>query len=476
MSFLILLTGILALILLTTWAKLNAFLSFLIVSMGIGFANGMQIDQVIHAVQTGMGDLLGPLLVILVVGAMLGKLIADYGAAQRIISAFMNWFGKRYLVWALVITAFVVGIPLFYGIGFVLLVPLIITLSYKYDIPAIYIGLPMLTSLSVTHGFLPPHPAPVALIQQYHADLGLTLLYGLVVAIPTVVIAGPLFGTTLKKYTRKPLATFAGKTIPDNDLPGIAESFTTALLPVILIGTSTIFRLIMPPNSLPVKIFSILGEPSIALLLTLAYAIWALVLKRGKKIETSMIAMGEAVKDISLILLIIAGAGALKEILTESGTANQLMSLVRGLHLHPILAAWCIAAFIRICLGSATVAGLTAAGMIAPILVGSNINPSLIVLATGAGSLMFSHVNDSGFWLFKEYFNLSVKETLKTWSVMESIVSVVGLIMVGIIYFFYHSSLNDAQKSNDSQIFTFYYHLGSSVFLHTHFYFPLYLL
>jgi Gnt-I system high-affinity gluconate transporter len=434
MSFLILLVGIFLLILLTTWAKLNAFLSFLLVSMGIGLANGMSIDAVTHAVQTGMGDLLGSLLVILVIGAMLGKLIADYGAAQRIVSSFMKWFGRKYLVWALVITAFIVGIPLFYGIGFVLLVPLIITLSYKYDIPAVYIGLPMLASLSVTHGFLPPHPSPVALIQQYHADLGLTLLYGFIVAIPSILIAGPLFATTLKKYKRKPLATFAGKTIPDDELPGIADSFITALLPVILIGSATVLRLTMHGDSFPVKVFNILGDPSIALLITLAYAIYALVLKRGKKLETSMISMGEAVKDISLILLIIAGAGALKQVLTESGTAAQLTHVMQGQHLHPILAAWIIAAFIRVCLGSATVAGLTAAGMIAPMIVGSHINPSLIVLSTGAGSLFFSHVNDSGFWLFKEYFNLSVKETLKTWSVMETIISVVGLLTVGLIY------------------------------------------
>ncbi len=436
MSFLILLSGILLLILLTTWAKLNAFLSFLLVSMGIGLANGMTIDAVTHSVQTGMGDLLGSLLVILVIGAMLGKLIADYGAAQRIVSAFMNWFGRKYLMWALVITAFIVGIPLFYGIGFVLMVPLIITLSYKYDIPAVYIGLPMLASLSVTHGYLPPHPSPVALIQQYHADLGLTLIYGIVVAIPSVIIAGPLFARTLKKYTNKPLATFAGKTIPEEEMPGIADSFITALLPVALIGTATVLRLFLPKESLPVRIFAVLGDPSIALLLTLAYAVYSLVLKRGMKLEPCMISMGNAVKDISMILLIIAGAGALKQVLTDSGTAGQLTQLMKGLNLHPIVAAWIIAAFIRVCLGSATVAGLTAAGMIAPMIAGSNINPSLIVLATGAGSLFFSHVNDSGFWLFKEYFNLSVKETLKTWSLMESIVSVTGLIIVLIIYFF----------------------------------------
>src|ERR1700726_2210942 len=220
MSYLILLTGILLLILLTTWAKLNAFLSFLLVSMGIGLANGMSIDSVTHAVQTGMGDLMGSLLVIIVVGAMLGKLIADYGAAQRIVSAFMKWFGRKYLVWALVITAFIVGIPLFYGIGFVLLVPLIITLSYKYDIPAVFIGLPMLASLSVTHGFLPPHPSPVALVSLFHANMGLTLTYGLLVAIPAIVIAGPLFSKTLKNIKSLPLETFHTKQLPDTALPG----------------------------------------------------------------------------------------------------------------------------------------------------------------------------------------------------------------------------------------------------------------
>lgn len=436
MSFLILLTGILLLILLTAWAKINAFLSFLIISLGIGLANGMTINKVIHAIQTGMGDLLGSLVAIIVIGAMLGKLIADYGAAQRIVSAFMHWFGRKYLMWALVTTAFVVGIPLFYGIGFVLLVPLIITLSYKYNIPAVYIGLPMLASLSATHGYLPPHPAPVALIQQYHANLGLTLIYGIIVAIPSIIIAGPLFATTLKKYKRKPLSTFAGKEIPLTEMPGLADSFITALLPVVLISTATILTSFLPADALAVKIFSVLGEPTVALLLTLIYAVYALVLKRGKSLETSMLGIGEAVKEISPILLIIAGAGAMKQVLTDSGTALVLADYMRSLNMHPILAAWTVAAFIRVCLGSATVAGVTAAGIIAPLVAGTGINPSLIVLATGAGSLFFSHVNDSGFWMFKEYFNLTVKETLKTWSLMESIVSVVGLAVVLIIYFF----------------------------------------
>jgi Gnt-I system high-affinity gluconate transporter len=436
MSFIILFSGILLLILLITWFKLNAFLSFLVVSLGIGLAHGMSIGAVSASVQTGMGELLGSLLVILVVGAMLGKLIADQGAAQKIASGLMKVFGRKYLVWALVLTSFIVGIPLFYGVGFVLLVPLIITLSYKYEIPAVYLGLPMLASLSVDHGFLPPHPAPVALVSQFHADLGQTLIYGLIAAVPAILIAGPLFSLTLKKYKQKPLATFAGTAMAENGLPGMTESLITALLPVILIAAATISRSCLRPENPLVRILIILGDPAVALLITLAYAIYALVLKKGKRMEECMDSLTNAVKDISMILLIIAGAGGLKQILTDSGTSAQIAAAMQSLHLHPLLAAWTIAAFIRICLGSATVAGLTAAGIVAPMMAASTVNPALMVLATGAGSLMFSHVNDSGFWMFKEYFNLTIKDTLKTWSIMESLISVIGLAAVLLIHLF----------------------------------------
>ncbi|MDP4130607.1 MAG: UDP-2,3-diacylglucosamine diphosphatase LpxI [Bacteroidota bacterium] len=292
MTFIILFSGILLLILLITWFKLNAFLSFLVVSLGIGFAKGMSVTAITDSIQKGMGDLLGSLVVILVIGAMLGKLIADNGAAQRIISSLMQLFGKKYIVWALVITAFIVGIPLFYGIGFVLLVPLVVTLSYKYDIPAVYIGLPMLAALSVTHGYLPPHPSPVALVRQYHADLGLTLLYGFIAAVPAIIIAGPLFSMTLKKYKQKPLITFAGTPMEDKDLPGLADSLITALLPVILIGAATIVRLSGVSENIFTKIIIAAGDPIVALLLTLAYALYALVLKKGKKLNDDALMLG----------------------------------------------------------------------------------------------------------------------------------------------------------------------------------------
>ena len=436
MSFIILAIGILLLILLITWARLNAFLAFIIVSILIGLFNGMDVTAIINSLQKGMGDLLGSVIIILGLGAMLGKLVADSGAAQKIATGLMNAFGKKYLMWALVLTAFIVGIPLFYNVGFVLMVPLIITLSKRYNIPAVYIGIPMLSALSVTHGYLPPHPSPTALVTQYNADLGVTLLYGFIVAVPAIIVAGPLFALTLKKIDSKPLETFAGKNIPDNKLPGLFISMFTAFLPVILIATGTIVKLLAPSENIVIKVIIALSDPVIAMTLTLLFAVYSLGLQRGRKMKEVMMPLTEAVKDIAMIVFIIGGAGALKQILTDTGISGQIAEGLQGMNVHPLFAAWSIAAIIRVCLGSATVAGLTAAGIVAPLVATTGVNPSLMVLATGAGSLMFSHVNDGGFWLFKEYFNLSFKDTIRTWSLMETIVSIVGIIAVFILNYF----------------------------------------
>jgi Gnt-I system high-affinity gluconate transporter len=438
MPFIILFVSIILLVLLISWVKLNTFLSFLIISVLGGLAYGMNISAVTAAVQKGIGDTLGSLLVIIGLGAMLGKLVADSGAAQKISSGLMGAFGRRYLMWALVLTSFIVGIPLFYNVGFFLMVPLIITISYKYKIPAVYIGLPALAAMSVTHGYLPPHPSPTALVTQYHANMGVTLLYGFIIAVPAIIIAGPLFALTLKKYTVKPLAAFASKDIPDSELPGMVVSMLTAFLPVLLIALDTIVRLVTKQENILTGIIHGLGDPVIAMTITVLFALYTLGLKKGVKMKQLENTIAAAVKDIAPILFIIAGAGGLKEILTQAGISNQIAQALKNMHVHPLLAAWSIAAIIRVCLGSATVAGLTTAGIIAPMIAVTGVNPNLMVLATGAGSLMFSHVNDGGFWLFKEYFNLTVKETIKTWSTMESIVSVVGLGGVFAINAFLH--------------------------------------
>lgn len=434
MSFIIVIGCILILILLTTWGKVNTFLAFLVVSVLAGILLQLPLNKVIASVQQGMGDTLGSLVIIIVLGAMLGKLVAESGAAQQIAAVFMKAYGPRYVQWALMFTGFIIGIPLYYGVGFVLMVPLIFSVVYEFKLPAVYVGLPMLAALSVTHGFLPPHPSPVALVGQLKASMGLTLLYGLIVAIPAIVIAGPLFAQLLKKVPSVPLQTFRPKHIEPAKLPGVTISFITSLLPVILLMITTALPYSFVNSSPGVKAaFAFAGEPAIVMLVAVMVATFTLGTGTGRSVKAVMDLYADAVKDIAMILLIIAGAGALKQVLSDSGVSRDIAAALQTWPLHPLVLGWLMAAIIRVCVGSATIAGLTTAGIIAPLVAQTKVDPNLMVLSVGAGSLMFSHVNDAGFWMFKEYFNLSIKNTLKTWSVMETIVSVAGLIGVLIL-------------------------------------------
>ena len=433
MTLLTILICIIALILLITWGKFNAFIAFLIVSICAGLALGIPLNKVSESVQKGIGDTLGSLVIIICLGAMLGKLVAESGAAEKITSVLANVFGKKYIQWALMVTGFIVGIPLFYNVGFVLLVPLIFSVVYQYKLPAVYVGLPMLAALSVTHGFLPPHPSPAALVAQFHANMGVTLLYGLVIAIPTIIVAGPLFAKTLKNIKSQPLEIFKPKDIADSRLPGAANSFITSLFPVMMLIATTILSFTISKESAGYKYILFFGDPVIVMLLSLLVATYTLGIAPGTSVKAIMKTYADSVADIAVILLIISGAGALKQVFADSGVSAQIGSMLMGFNIHPLLLAWLIAAVIRVCLGSATIAGLTTAGIVAPLMIQSQVDPNLMVLSIGAGSLLFSHVNDSGFWLFKEYFNLSVKDTIRSWSMMETIVGVMGLIGVMIL-------------------------------------------
>ncbi|WP_428330402.1 gluconate:H+ symporter [Mucilaginibacter sp.] len=428
MALLTILFCIILLVLLVSWAKVNPFLAFLIVSIAAGLFLGIPINKVTAAVQKGIGDILGQLVIIIVLGAMLGKLVAVSGAAQKIAEMLVKAFGEKYIQWALVAAGFIIGIPLFYGIGFVLMVPLIFSVVYKYKLPAVYIGLPMLASLSVTHGFLPPHPSPTALITMFHASMPTTFIYGFIIAVPAIILAGPVFASTLKKIPSEPLATFRAEEIPQDKLPGAFNSFFAALLPVLLLMITAAFPYLHIHNAHILKLAAFIGDPPIVMLIALIWGTYALGIKQGNTLGKLAVSYSDAIKDIALILLIIGGSGAFKEVLTVSGVSGQIASaLQQSLNLQPLILGWLIAAIIRVSLGSATVAGLTAAGIVAPLVLSGHVNPNLMVLSIGAGSLAFSHVNDSGFWLFKEYFNLSIKDTFRSWSVMESLVSVIGL-------------------------------------------------
>jgi len=434
MTFILILICLLLLILLITYLKVDAFLSLVIISIVMAILLGIPLNRIPSVVEKGVGDMMGSLTLTVVFGAMLGKLVADSGAAQKIAEVMANMMGIKNIQWGLMITGFIVGIPLFYNVGFVLMVPIIFSVVYQYKFPAVYIGLPMLASMSVAHGFLPPHPSPVALVSMLHADTGITLILGFIVAIPTIIIAGPVFSKTLKNIKTGPLKLFeTGKTDgnPNHSKPSKANSFLTATLPVFLLITVTAITYLLPKEEVQSSgILSLISAPSIIMLLSLIVATYSLGIRQGRSIKEVMTVYAEAVKDISMILLIIAGSGIFKEVMETSGVSMTLASTMEKLPVHPLILGWLIAGIIRVCIGSATVAALTAAGVIMPFVAQSGINPNLMVLSLGAGSLLFSHVNDSGFWMFKEYFNLSIKDTLRSWSIMETIVSVVGLIGV----------------------------------------------
>jgi Gnt-I system high-affinity gluconate transporter len=436
MSLFIVLLCIAFLILLISYFKVNAFLAFLIISILAGWWLGMEPTNIIASVQKGIGDTLAGLVIVIVCGAMLGKLTAESGAAQQITSGLMKLFGERYIQWALMTTGFIIGIPLFYNVGFVLVVPLIFTVAYKYKLPVIYTAIPMLAALSVTHGFLPPHPSPTVLIDQFHADMGTTLFYGVLIAIPSVIIAGPVFSGTLKTLVTPQIKTFEPPAIEQAKLPGLANSIFSALLPVLLLAlTSLPWHKVIESETLKVVI-TFFSNPAVIMVVCLLTVTFTLGLGQGMTMKRVMDIYGEAVKDIAMMLLIMGSAGALKQVLVDSKISDEIALALSTFELHPLLLAWLMACVIRVCVGSATVAGPATAGIIAPLMKNwPDIDPSLMVLSIGAGSLMFSHVNDSGFWLFKEYFNLSIKQTIRSWSLMETVVSLCGIIGVMIIHY-----------------------------------------
>jgi Gnt-I system high-affinity gluconate transporter len=431
MPLIIVILGILLLFILIAKFKLNAFITFIIVSLFVGIAEGMDPLSVVDSIQKGIGSILGFLVIILGLGAMLGKLVADSGAAQRITTKLVDKFGKKNIQWAVVLTGFIVGIPMFYSVGFVILVPLVFTIAAATGLPLLYVGLPMLASLSVTHGYLPPHPAPTAIAAIFNADIGKTLLYGIIVAIPAIIVAGPLLSRTLKGINATPLKEFINPVIlKEEEMPSMANSIVSALLPVILIAIAALAEFALPDTFFLKKTLIFIGNPAIAMLISVLVAIYTLGLGRGKKMKEVMDSVGSAITGITMVLLIIAGSGALKQVLIDSGVSEYIGAMLQDSTISPLILAWLIATVIRVCVGSATVAGLTAAGIVLPLVQGTGVSPELMVLAIGSGSLMLSHVNDSGFWLFKEYFNLSVNDTLKSWTVMETTVGVMGLLGV----------------------------------------------
>ena len=434
MPLIVITLGILLLFFLILVVRLNAFIAFILVGLAIGIGQGMELNSIVESIEIGIGNTLGFLVMILGLGAMLGKLVAESGAAQKITNVLIEIFGVSNTRIAVMITGFIVGITMFYSVGFVILVPLVFTVASATGLSLISIALPMLAALSVTHGFLPPHPAPSALSVMFEADIGKTLVYGIIIAIPVILISGPFLTHFIPKVEAKPLKEFmTTKVFSENELPSFLNSILTALLPVILIAFSTITLNFFNIEGVWFSIIKFIGNPVIALLLTVLAGTYTLGIARGITMDEVMKIFGNAISGITMILLIIAGAGSLKQILLDSGVSDYIGNLLQITSMSPLIIGWLIATLIRFSVGSATVAGLTTAGIVLPLVKSTGVSPELMVLSIGSGSLMLSHINDSGFWLFKEYFNLNVKETLSTWTVMETSIGISGLVGVLIL-------------------------------------------
>ncbi|MCF6419737.1 MAG: gluconate:H+ symporter [Furfurilactobacillus sp.] len=451
LPFIVLFLGIALLLVLIIRFKINTFLALVITAVLVALGLGMPMDKIATSIQTGIGSQLGELSIVFGFGAMLGRLVADAGGAYRIATTLIKRFGKKRLQLAVVLASFIIGIALFFEVGLVLLIPIVFAIAVEAEVPILYLGISMATALSVTHGFLPPHPAPVAISAALHANVGRVLLFGIILAIPTVYIAGPLFTKLAQRYApsafeQKGNLSSLGeiKEFKLEETPSFGLAVLTSLFPVIFMAITTLYQLIFTGGELPKnpsamdQFIAFIGSPSIAMILSLCFAMWSMGWHRNRATKDIMTSMENAVKSIAMLLLVIGGGGAFKQVLIDGGVGKAVATMFLHTNFSPLLLGWLVAVILRIALGSATVAALTAAGIVAPLMAQSGVDPALMVIAIGSGSLAASHVNDAGFWMFREYFDLTVKQTLSIWTVLESIIAVCGIIGVMILNVIFH--------------------------------------
>jgi GntP family gluconate:H+ symporter len=416
--------------------KLHPFVALTTISLGLGVAAGMDLGAAVKAFQDGVGGVLGFIAVVVGLGTMLGKLMGESGGATRIATTLIDRFGERRVHWAIMFVAFIVGIPVFFQVGFVLLIPLVFNIARRAGMSLVKIGIPLVAGLSVVHGMLPPHPAAMLAVGAFQADIGRTLLLGLVVGLPTAALAGPVYATWIAPRialpAHNPLADQlegpSNGSLGADRMPGFGISVFTVLIPVILMLLASAADAIPTVNPSVRATVHFVGQPIVALLLALLFSFWSLGRARRFTRDEIMKFCNDCLGPTATIVLVIGAGGGFNQVLVQSGVGRAIADIARDSHTSPLILAWSVAALIRVATGSATVAMTTAAGIVAPIALATpGTSPELLVLATGAGSLVLSHVNDAGFWLIKEFFNMTVQQTLKTWTVSETIIGVAGL-------------------------------------------------
>lgn len=424
-----------ALVVLIAKFKMNPFIVLIVVSVILGLVVGMPMASIVKSYETGVGGALGHIALVVGLGTMFGKMMAESGGAERIANTLIGVFGPKRVHWAMMVVALIVGLPVFFEVGFVLLIPIAFNVAKRTGTNMIMVGIPMVAGLSVVHGLIPPHPAALFAVTAYNADIGRTIMYALIVGIPTAIIAGPLFAKLISRFVvpnpDNPLiAQFVeeGKT---RELPGFGITIATILLPVALMLIGSWADVFFTPKTFANDFLRLIGNSVIALLIATLVSFYTFGKSRGFDREAILKFTTECLAPIAGITLIVGAGAGFGRILIDGGVSKAIVELANNAHLSPLLLGWFVAALIRVATGSATVAMTTACGIVAPIVTaaGVTVRPELMVLATGAGSLILSHVNDGGFWLVKEYFNMTVTETFKTWTVCETIISVVALLL-----------------------------------------------
>ncbi|NDK27007.1 gluconate transporter [Streptomyces sp. TR1341] len=425
------LVGIAVIVLLITKFKLHAFLALTIGSLALGAAAGAPLDKVLTSFTTGLGATVASVGVLIALGATLGKLLADSGGADQIVDTILARAGGRAMPWAMVLIASVIGLPIFFEVGIVLLIPVVLMVAKRGNYSLMRIGIPALAGLSVMHGLIPPHPGPLVAISALHANLGVTLAFGILVAIPTVIVGGPLFSKVAARWVDVPAPERMLPQRPSQELarrPSFAATLVTILLPVALMLLKALVDIVIDdPANTTQRAFDVIGAPLIALLAAVIVGFFTLGRPAGFSKERLQATVEKGLMPIAGILLIVGAGGGFKQTLIDCGVGQMILDVSKSWSIPAVLLAWLIAVVIRLATGSATVATVSAAGLVAPLAADmSTTHTALLVLAIGAGSLFFSFVNDAGFWLVKEYFGLTVGQTVKTWSIMETILSVVG--------------------------------------------------
>ncbi|MEU0085498.1 gluconate:H+ symporter [Streptomyces sp. NPDC006274] len=429
------LAGIAAIVLLITRFKLHPFLALTIGSLALGALAGAPLDAALVSFTTGLGSTVAGVGVLIALGAILGKLLADSGGGDQIVDTILARASGRSMPWAMVLIASIIGLPLFFEVGIVLLIPVVLMVAKRGNYSLMRIGIPALAGLSVMHGLIPPHPGPLVAIDAIGANLGVTLALGLVVAVPTVIVAGPVFSKYAARWVDIPAPEKMLPQRPSEDLekrPGFGATVATVLLPVVLMMAKALVDIVVDdPEHTVQRVTDVIGSPLIALLAAVIAGLFTLGRAAGFARDRLASTVEKSLAPIAGVLLIVGAGGGFKQTLIDIGVGRMILDFSENWAIPTLLLAWLIAVAIRLATGSATVATISAAGLVAPLAADmSTSHAALLVLAIGAGSLFFSHVNDAGFWLVKEYFGMSVGQTIKTWSVMETIISVVGIVFV----------------------------------------------